>query len=62
MSTTPGEERNRRQRWTLAEVRYVEQHYGTVKAKAIAEHLGRPGNESRGAFNQMIYCRMWVRF
>ncbi|ELN2574362.1 hypothetical protein [Enterobacter kobei] len=42
MSTTPGKERNRRQRWTLAEMRYVEQHYGTVRARVIAEHLGRP--------------------
>ncbi|AYU97894.1 hypothetical protein ACPUEX_21915 [Enterobacter vonholyi] len=39
---SPGKERNRRQRWTLAEMRYVEQHYGTVRARVIAEHLGRP--------------------
>lgn len=42
MNAPTGKERNRRQRWTLAELRYVEQHYGTVKARVIAEHLGRP--------------------
>ncbi|CAI1050651.1 hypothetical protein [Serratia entomophila] len=38
----PAECRNRRSRWTLQEMRYVEKHYANMTAAAIGAHLGRP--------------------
>lgn len=38
----PDECRNRRSRWTLQEIRYVEKHYVTRSAADIGASLGRP--------------------
>lgn len=40
----PDECRNRRSRWTLQEMRYVEKHYGTRTAASIGASLGRPAS------------------
>ncbi|SCC54946.1 hypothetical protein GA0061070_103618 [Kosakonia oryziphila] len=35
---------NHRTRWTIAEITFVEQHYGQLSAREIGERLGRSAN------------------
>jgi len=50
--TNPGN-RNSRVAWTVEEIRFVEQNYGSLSAAEIGEHLGR----TRASVKSMDGCQ-----
>lgn len=53
---TPPDNRNSRVAWTVDEIRFVEQNYGSLSAAEIGVHLGRTRASVKSIANRLTCC------